>query len=120
MMLHQGATSPGSVFWSGRSVRTARSLTRGGNNAHTAAEPIEKLIPHCLVKFVLNAKTMRRKAMAELYQMNISNATLFPGLDGLARSLAYELEFHLAFDPVTMEERPGYKLQVSARQDDAG
>jgi hypothetical protein len=73
-------------------------------------EPVDALIPHCLVKFVLNARKMRRKAMAELYQMNISNATLFPGLDGLARSLAYELEFHWAFDPVTMEERPGYRI----------
>ena len=41
--------------------------------------------------------------MRELYNMNISNATLFPGLDGLARSLAYELEFHWAFDPITMD-----------------
>ena len=40
--------------------------------------------------------------------MNISNATLFPGLDGLARSLAYELETHWAFDPITMKRRPGF------------
>lgn len=73
-------------------------------------EPVDALIPRGLVKFVLNAKKMRRRAMAELYQMNISNATLFPGLDGLARSLAYELEFHWAFDPVTMKTRPGYEI----------
>lgn len=71
-------------------------------------EPVESLVPHALVKFVLNAKKMRRQAMAELYQMNISNATLFPGLDGLARSLAYELESHWAFDPVTMKKRKGF------------
>jgi hypothetical protein len=34
--------------------------------------------------------------------MNITYANLFPDLDGLARSLAYELEFHWAFDPHTM------------------
>ena len=38
-------------------------------------------------------------------------ATLFPGLDGLARSLAYELEFHWAFDPVTMEKRKGFYVE---------
>lgn len=41
--------------------------------------------------------------------MNISNATLFPGLDGLARSLAFELEHHWAFNPITMATRPGYE-----------
>ena len=49
--------------------------------------------------------------MAALYSMNISNATLFPELDGLARSLAYELEFHWAFDPTTMQTQPGYTVE---------
>jgi len=30
--------------------------------------------------------------------MNITYATLFPDLDGLAKSLAYELEFHWAYN----------------------
>jgi hypothetical protein len=44
--------------------------------------------------------------------MNITYATLFPDLDGLARSLAYELEFHWGYDPRQqgaggdMRERP--------------
>jgi hypothetical protein len=47
--------------------------------------------------------------------MNIGNATLFPGLDRLARSLAYELEFQWAFYPVTMEKRKGfYELRSDA------
>jgi hypothetical protein len=29
----------------------------------------------------------------------VTHATLFPDLDGLARSTAYELEQHWAFDP---------------------
>jgi hypothetical protein len=41
--------------------------------------------------------------MRELYRMNITYATLFPDLDGLAKSLAYELEFHWAYNPRTME-----------------
>lgn len=38
------------------------------------------------------AAGMRDEAMQALYRMNISHATLFPDLDGLARSMAYELE----------------------------
>jgi len=52
-----------------------------------------------LVKFVFDTDRIRDKAMRELYKMNITQATLFPDLDGLARSLAYELEFHWAYDP---------------------
>lgn len=73
--------------------------------------PVDELVPSSsIVKFVLDAKQLRRHAMAELYTMNISNATLFPGLDGLARSLAYELEHHWAFDPLTMKTLPGFAM----------
>ena len=57
--------------------------------------PINKLVDdpeHQLLKLVLPADRVRRTAMRELYRMNLTNATLFPGLDGLACSLAYELE----------------------------
>jgi hypothetical protein len=52
-----------------------------------------------LVKLILPSAQVREKGMRELYRMNITYATLFPGLDGLARSLAYELEFHWGYDP---------------------
>lgn len=45
-----------------------------------------------LLKLILPRAAVRPTAMHELYRMNITNATLFPDLDGLARSLAYELE----------------------------
>jgi hypothetical protein len=35
---------------------------------------------------------MREEAMKSLYRMNITNATLFPDLDGLAKSIGVELE----------------------------
>ena len=74
--------------------------------------PLEELAPnHAVVKFILDTEKIRRRALEELYLMNISNATLFPGLDGLARSLAFELEFHWAFDPVTMEKRDGFFVE---------
>ena len=56
-----------------------------------------------LVKFIVPANKIREKGMRELYRMNITQSTLFPDLDGLARSLAYELEFHWAYDPRTMK-----------------
>ncbi len=47
-----------------------------------------------LVKLVVATSKVRTPAMIELYRMNISQATLFPGLDGLARSMAQELEIN--------------------------
>lgn len=44
-----------------------------------------------LIKIVL-PPSIRTEAMQALYRMNITSATLFPDLDGLARSIAYELE----------------------------
>lgn len=44
-----------------------------------------------LVKLVLPL-AVRAQAMQALYRMNVTNASLFPDLDGLARSTAYELE----------------------------
>jgi hypothetical protein len=46
---------------------------------------------HLLTKFVLPLE-MRHDAMRALYRMNVTYATLFPDLDGLARSVSYELE----------------------------
>jgi len=60
------------------------------------------------VKFELETGALRTEAMRALYAMNITYATLFPDLDGLARSMAYELEFHWGFDPRTMKPYPGF------------
>ena len=68
-------------------------------------QPIERILQQypnpkeTLIKFLLPVEKIRDKGMRELYRMNITQATLFPDLDGLARSLAYELEFHWAYDP---------------------
>jgi hypothetical protein len=58
------------------------------------------LAPAAITKIILPS-AMRREAMSALYTMNITDATLFPDLDGLARSLGIELELHWQFDPVT-------------------
>jgi len=68
-------------------------------------KPIEDILQNypnprnTLIKFLLPVDKIRDKGMRELYRMNITQATLFPDLDGLARSLAFELEFHWAYDP---------------------
>lgn len=80
-------------------------------------QPIEEILAgypeagKTVAKFVLKTRALRSEAMLALYIMNLTNATLFPGLDGLARSMAYELEFHWAFNPKTMETNPGYEPQ---------
>ena len=45
-----------------------------------------------LLKKAVLPHGLRHRAMQSLYRMNITHATLFPDLDGLARSIAYELE----------------------------
>jgi hypothetical protein len=47
---------------------------------------------NALLKKIVLPHAMRDEAMKALYRMNITNATLFPDLDGLARSIGMELE----------------------------
>jgi hypothetical protein len=70
--------------------------------------PVEDILSdtdqeNILAKFVL-AAPVRDVAMRELYRMNITFATLFPDMEGLARSMGYELEFHWGYNPRTMEK----------------
>jgi hypothetical protein len=75
--------------------------------------PAEEILPpKCVRKFILDTTALREEAMHDLYNMNIHNATLFPGFDGMARSLAYELEFHWAFNPKTMQVYPGFSIRL--------
>jgi len=57
-----------------------------------------------IAKFIL-PKRIRREAIEDLRRMNILNATLFPGLDGLARSIGYDIEFHWAWDTTKRKPR---------------
>jgi len=45
-----------------------------------------------LIRKIVLPPGIREEAMLSLYRMNITHATLFPDLDGLARSIGYELE----------------------------
>lgn len=68
-----------------------------------------------LIQFVLNTSRMRAEAMAALYSMNITQATLFPGLDGLARSMAYEFEYSWQIDLATNKKLENLRNPVLPR-----
>ena len=57
-----------------------------------------------LTKFVLG-KEMRHQAMEALYRMNVTYASLFPDLEGLAKASAYELE--MVWDRLIEDYRGG-------------
>jgi hypothetical protein len=78
-------------------------------------EPLETILldfecdQDIVLKIELDTASIRKEAMRDLYYSNITQATLFPGIDGMARSLAYELEFHWAFDPDSMKILKGFE-----------
>jgi hypothetical protein len=99
---------PGNVIGIGEPfVMNSRLVAQSGTFISTkqATRPIEDIVnaydypEDTLVKFELPADLVRPVGMRELFMMNITQATLFPDLDGLARSMAYELEFNWAYDP---------------------
>jgi hypothetical protein len=45
-----------------------------------------------LIKKIILPQAIRQEAMRTLYRMNVTNATLFPDLEGLAKSIGIELE----------------------------
>lgn len=61
-------------------------------------KPVEEIISTydttevLLKKLVLPAQQIRTQGMQALYRANLTNATLFPELEGLAKSIAFELE----------------------------
>ena len=84
-----------------RHVRRARACwTCRSKRSCSDADP-----ENILAKIVLT-NAVREVGMRELYRMNITYATLFPDLDGLAKSMGYELEFHWGYNPRTMEKYP--------------
>jgi hypothetical protein len=110
------AMKPRVVFIGEPAVMNRRLIAQSGTFAVPGAvdQPVEDILsgypggPSLVVKLLLKTSLIRNEAMRELYNMNLTQATLFPDLDGLARSLAYELEFHWAFDPHTGGLFPGY------------
>jgi hypothetical protein len=60
-------------------------------------KPLDRILreyhgTEALIRKLVLPHQMREEAMKALYRMNITHATLFPDLDGLARSIRGELE----------------------------
>lgn len=60
-------------------------------------QPLDKILDQYtfsgeLLRKIVLPSSVRDDAMRSLYRMNITNASLFPDLEGLARSIALELE----------------------------
>lgn len=98
-------------------VMNQRLIAQSGTFAvpGTLKQPVDEILAdypdskQTIVKLRLKTQAVRRDAMRSLYAMNITNATLFPGLDGLGRSMAYEFEYHWALDPYTCEVYPEHE-----------
>jgi hypothetical protein len=91
------------IVWAGEPFEMDRRLNAQSGTfllpgvLHMPAEEILARYPNSrelLVKIVLPGSAIRPHAMRALYRMNLTNATLFPDLDGLARSIGLELELN--------------------------
>ncbi len=111
---------PGAIGFGEPFVLNGRLIAQSGTFVVTrkVGTPIEDVVcafpEDTLVKLQLPADSIRAAGMRTLFMMNITNATLFPDLDGLARSLAYELEFHWAHDPRKTPDRAAPVVGTSA------
>src|ERR1700730_8887027 len=73
----------GDIFQSKEEIEYER-FTRELEIALSGAKVIKLIIPRCI----------HRPALMDLKYMNITSTTLFPGLDGFARSLRHYLRSH--------------------------
>ena len=55
------------------------------------AELMEAMLPHVVVLKIIVPQYLREEILRDLWRMNVSSATLFPGIDGYTRSLNYHL-----------------------------
>jgi hypothetical protein len=79
--------------------------------------PLESAVPPSSVfKLKLKTLSLRKQTMTRLHNMNINNATLFPGVDGLARSLAFELEFEWTVDAKATRRLTRHAADGAARR----
>lgn len=98
-----GADAPDAVVFAEPYFKNQRLIAQSGTFAwpRDITRPLELILggrPRMMEKIVFRGKEVRREGLKELLLMNITNATLFPDLDGLAKSLNCMLQFHWAYD----------------------
>lgn len=88
------------IIWTGEPAEMDRRLVAQSGTLVVPGmvdRPLDEILRNyegqgTLLKKILLPPSIREDAMKALYRMNITNATLFPDLDGLARSIGMELE----------------------------
>lgn len=88
------------VIWTGEPTEMDRRLVAQSGTLVVPGmldKPLDDILrnydePATLLKKIVLPFAVREEATKALYRMNITNATLFPDLDGLARSINMELE----------------------------
>jgi len=94
------ATNKHPLLWCGEPAEMGRRLVAQSGLFVVPGQldlTLEQILSHYasqepLLKKIVMPHGLREQVMHALYRMNITHATLFPDLDGLARSIAYELE----------------------------
>jgi len=99
-----GAQGPDAVVFGEPYFKNQRLIAQSATFAwpRDITRPLENILgarPNMVSKIIFRGKEVRREGLKQLLRMNITNATLFPDLDGLARSLNCMLQLHWAFDP---------------------
>jgi hypothetical protein len=98
-----GARGKNAVVFGEPYFKNQRLIAQSGTFAwpQDITRPLEEVLgrqPNMMAKIIFRGKAVRHHGLRELLRMNITNATLFPDLDGLAKSLNCMLQFHWAFD----------------------
>jgi hypothetical protein len=92
----------GTFLVMGNLEQTVQEIFDGYPTSQRGRSPMENAL---LIQFVFDTAAVRPEAMRSMYSMNITQSTLFPGLDGLARSMRYEFEYSWEVDLETDEVR---------------
>jgi len=88
------------IIWTGEPTEMDRRLVAQSGTLVVPGmldKPLDEILRRYdesapLLKKIVLPPAVREEAMKALYRMNVTNATLFPDLDGLARSIGMELE----------------------------
>jgi hypothetical protein len=88
------------IIWTGEPTEMDRRLVAQSGTLVVPGmldKPLDEILRQYgesapLLKKIVLPLAVREEAMKALYRMNVTNATLFPDLDGLARSIGMELE----------------------------
>jgi hypothetical protein len=97
---HYFATNSNKIIWVGEPAEMDRRLVAQSGTFVVPGvldKSLDEIIQQYqsgkpLIKKIVLPPSIRAEAMLSLYRMNITHATLFPDLDGLSRSIGYELE----------------------------